>query len=143
MSTEDKFNKLSDAIAPLIEALDQPGEHCDYGWPAHDVDSAYEEARKISVKPICAISEWIWWDLECNESTLNFINQQGLLTAMVKSNYVISDEAGRFKEGHWLRSSLLQQFHRNAFFESQNTLYILINNGTRRSIPIEVATSYL
>lgn len=142
MKTNNGWKELVTKLSEITEQLNEAGGSCDYGWPIHKFDDAIALYQTISDKPYCVVQDWVWWDLDCSVAMLNEVKNQNCLPAMIKTNFVIFDQAGRFSTGDWVRTGLLKRFHHNVFFETENTVYILIGEGTRRTINAGLACSF-
>ncbi len=95
---------------------------------------AISYARNLSLnKPFCGIRNWIWIDLEMPDAVRSKIISDGLQPVMVYAHSVIFDSAGRFNPGDCARSTPLVKFSDGHLFETQNTIYLLIGQGTRKS----------
>ncbi len=64
-----------------------------------------------------------------------------LLPSLIYSTHVIDDECGRFREGEQTQTGLLVNYHHPAYFETTNTMYILIGKGTRKTVDADLAAA--
>ncbi len=97
-------------------------------------DEAIRHVKSLSLlKPFCAVRKWIWIDLEMPDAVRTKIISDGLQPVMIYAHSVVFDSAMRFNPGDWVRSTPLVKFSDGYLFETQNTIYILIGQGTRKS----------
>ncbi|MCY1378827.1 hypothetical protein D9M69_664920 [compost metagenome] len=53
--------------------------------------------------------------------------------AVILADNVVFDSRGRFAAGHWVRSTLLVEYHDGCLFETRNTRYALMGTGRRKT----------
>lgn len=102
----------------------------------HDIDDndAIEYVRERSPKkPFCLVRQWIWIDLDMPDSVRDKLISEGLQPVMIYSHQVVFDSTGRFNPGDWVRSTPLLNFTDGCFFETRNTIYVLLGHGIRKS----------
>lgn len=91
--------------------------------------------------PYCAITDWVWVDLEVDgEQRQGFIDT-GIHPSFVRTSDIILDEARRPHITNSVRSTALVDFHRNCIFATRNTSYILVGTGSWVMIKPEVLAS--
>lgn len=120
----------------ILEAINEllHGE----GVPMLGRDMADAEAISYAqslplLKPFCAVRNWIWIDLEMPDAVRTKIMSDGLQPVMIYAHSVVFDSAGRFNPGDWVRSTPLVKLSDGYLFETQNTIYVLIGQGIRKS----------
>ena len=129
-----------DAIDQFTDMLFNDGDTCDYGLPDEADDSVFEKAKSLANKPCCVVKDWVWWDLECSEHSANALEKnEQLRPSLIYGRHVLVDELGRYRPGDQMRSSMLKAFHPPAFFETANTMYILVGTGTRKTVKPNLA----
>ncbi|WP_375277324.1 DUF6957 family protein [Pseudoalteromonas marina] len=127
----------------LVSAFNHEGDIFDAGCDESDIDSYKSKCKKlIPYKPVCVVKNWMWWDLEVTEEESNVLKQNGQHASLIKADTVIDDEAMRFRPGDWVRSSPLVSFTENCIFETQNTVYLLVGKGSRKTISLDTAISF-
>jgi hypothetical protein len=95
---------------------------------------AIKYVRSLSLrKQFCLVRKWIWIDLEMPDAVRDKIISDRLQPVMIYAHNVIFDSASRFNPGDWVRSTLLAHFSDGHLFETQNTVYVLIGPGVRKS----------
>ena len=141
MTEQSEASTITQMIEPLQALINESGEPCDFGLSIDNQTDAIDQAKRISSKPYCLVSNWMWWDLECTPKVADMVREHGFEPSIIYSHHVIVDEKMRFPTGGFARSTLLQSFTRNAFFETQNTMYVLMGKGTRKTVKREHALS--
>jgi hypothetical protein len=128
---------MTDILNDFHSTLFEPGDKCDHGWHGVVDEALVKKAIELSGKPCCLVQDWVIWDLDFNDEQLEQVNSMGNLPTIVYARNVMEDHHYRFRAGDKVRSSLLKKLHENAFFETSNTMYILVGPGTRKSIKPE------
>lgn len=131
-------------VEKLGDAMYAGGAPCDYGIDERDLDHYIQIAQNIDpIKPIRALKQWCWWDLDVADSIREaLLSKKGLRPAMINSHDVIYDSSHRFSNGSWVRTSPLLTLHQNTIFESKNSLYILVGPGSRKTVGVDIALSF-
>jgi hypothetical protein len=60
---------------------------------------------------------------------------------LLYAHTVVTDSARRFSPGDWVRSTLLVDRKSNCLFETQNSVYILLGTGSRKTAEPAVVAS--
>lgn len=124
-----------DGLAQLANTFFEKGEPYDSGCNENQIDHFLAKSRLLDpTKPVCIVKDWTWCDLDTTADEFQQISAFGLQAVIIKSDFVIKDEACRFDYGNWVRTSYLKEFHFNCLFETQNTVYLLVGDGTRKAI---------
>ena len=127
----------------LATAFTNNGEAFDAGCDESDIERYKLKCRELTPhKQICVVKNWMWWDLETSDMGKQFLNKNGLLAALIKADTIIDDEAGRFNPGEWVRSSPLVAFTENCICETQNTMYLLVGKGSRKTVSLDTAMAF-
>jgi hypothetical protein len=105
-------------------------------------------------KAICAVYSWIVLDIEggdhradmtatnlgglkrCNAGTAD--SKPGLLPLVLFAHFVERDSANRFEHGVSIRTGYAIDHDGRGIFETEDTFYLLLGKGFRRSIPSDV-----
>lgn len=130
---------MTDILNDLCNMLFKDSEASNFGLLKPFDQSVIDQAKKISPKNICIVKDWCWWSLEISDEQMRSLSKIGLVNAMIFSSHVISDESGRFREGDYVRTGFLKDYYRPAFFETTNTMYILVGKGTRKAVEPNLA----
>jgi hypothetical protein len=122
-------------IYSILHGFTHDGESCDYGCHLENIEEILIIAEAIDAnKQVCIIKDWQWWDLDVIENDTAENISFELLPCVIVANYVIDDQAGRYNKGDWVRSSYLKKLHQNCLFETSNTFYLLVGEGTRKAL---------
>ena len=89
-------------------------------------------------KKIRFVSDWVWWNLNCSNSTKEMLSQKGLMPTALYSHNLIWDELGEFPPGLSVKTSLLERFEENCLFITRNTIYVLVGPGRQSDIDPKV-----
>ncbi|WP_051083878.1 DUF6957 family protein [Dasania marina] len=141
---EIEFMKILDSplfneVKRLSGVLNDVGDACDYGISIDEFEEIYETWRKKTDKNVTAVSGWCWWDLEIPEG---IDVPEGSLPAVVKAECILATIHPGFELGNWVRTTLLQKLHDNCVFETKNTCYILVGQGTRKTVDAKSAYTF-
>ena len=58
------------------------------------------------------------------------------------SHSVLYDSARRFDVGDWVRTTPLVSFSEGCFFQTRNTLYVLVGDGLRKQTELSTVMSF-
>lgn len=92
-------------------------------------------------KPYCTVRQWVLIDLEASDEMKATIAKKGFHPILLYAHEVVFDSRGRFLPGDWVRSTLLLDLQENCLFETENTVYILLGDGSRKQASPSVVTS--
>ncbi len=136
-------NEVIEKVESISAMLFEAGTPMDAGWQGPINDALHEKIKAITNKPYCIVKDWQWWDLSGSEEVKQMLLKRGQHPSLIYSHFVIEDELGRFMAGDNVRTSLLNSFQPPAFFETGNTLYVLVGPGTRKTVsPSDVASIF-
>lgn len=100
------------------------------------------EARGHSQRmPYCIVSDWVWHDLIVPSLFHERFQIDGQQPVMLYAHNVMFDSAGRFDVGDWVRTSPLVSFSEGCFFQTRNTLYVLVGDGLRKQTELSTLMS--
>lgn len=111
------------------------------GWPGSDEDAVLEAARRYPGRPYCLVRGWMIVDIVSPESLGEAICGQGFFPRIIYAERIVLDSASRFPPGYWVRSSWQVSYSEDGFFESMNTIYILLGDGQQKSAGHWIFTS--
>ncbi|MBV2132393.1 hypothetical protein KRX52_06200 [Pseudomonas sp. MAP12] len=117
-----------DDLSRMADFLYGNGVHLD-GCELEEKAAMAEVRRRYPHKPFCLVRRWMLVDLLVAEQTLTGIQASGRLPLLVFAHEVVFDSAGRFAPGDWVRSSLCITCPEDGFFETGNTVYVLLGDG--------------
>lgn len=132
----------NETLGDLIHGFTAQGDKFNAGCETDKIEHYIAVCHSINPdKYVCTVKAWQWWDLDVGEKLAKLFASAGQTPCVIKSDYVIDDQVGRFNKGDWVRSSLLLTFHENCIFETPNTFYLLVGEGTRKSINSNLASA--
>lgn len=137
-----KTTKTSE-LENLASVFYDEGTPFDAGCDEKDIERYVATCRElVSDKKLCVVKNWQWSDLELTEQYKQLFQQAGQQPALIKADTIIDDEAGRFPPNGWVRTSPLTRFTENCIFETLNTAYLLVGQGTRKTVPLATAMAF-
>lgn len=83
-------------------------------------------------KPWCLVRDWVIYGIP--EESFTAYAGRGLQPTMVYADCIVRDEQHRWDVGQWVRSSPLKSFTHGCLFETENTVYVLLGDGSRTGI---------
>lgn len=92
-------------------------------------------------KPYCSVRQWILVDLDISDDKKALVTEHGFQPILLYAHTVVTDSARRFSPGDWVRSTLLVERKSNCLFETQNSVYILLGTGSRKTAEPAVVAS--
>ena len=87
--------------------------------------------------PYRIVRNWIWADLDVDENVIKDLETRNLKPIMVYAHTVMYDSNHRFEPGNWVRTTPLVKFTPPCFFQTQNTVYILLGEGKRKTTSVQ------
>jgi hypothetical protein len=89
--------------------------------------------ERFPSKPFCLVRDWIWIDLTMPDSVRAALERSARQPVMLYAHQVVLDSRCRFSPGDWVRSTPLVAFTDDCFFETENSVYVLLGNGVRKT----------
>lgn len=77
--------------------------------------------------------------MDVTKETQQQLAARDMIPAIVYSHCVVDDQLKRYRPNNSCRSSLLTRFAEPAFFETANSVYVLIGKGTRKTVDPQLA----
>lgn len=116
------------------------------GEPMHAGDFTLQEAIEqgqafAKDKPFRIVRDWIWADVDVDNKIAKDLETRDLKPVMVYAHEVMYDSSHRFELGNWVRTTQLTKFTPPCFFETRNTVYILMGQGKRKTTSIQTIMS--
>lgn len=118
----ERYRQLVDASGELVVGCVLP------------LEDVYEKFRARSY---CLVRDWTILDVETTDREFKKLQARGLQPVVVYALQVVFDSRGRFNRGDWVRSSFLLSYEEEGFFFTENTVYVLLGNGTRQKISVQ------
>ncbi len=130
-------DEMKQELARLAGVLYEPGVLTDFGCTESQIELMKEKCVQLCPnKPICVVKDWTIWDIEPPKSAPDFV------ISLIKADYIIYDELDRFPVGGWVRTTAILSIHENSIFTTNNTHYILVGSGTRKSVEFKDMTKF-
>tara|TARA_R110001599_G_scaffold103288_1_gene262691 strand:+ start:167 stop:565 length:399 start_codon:yes stop_codon:yes gene_type:complete len=92
-------------------------------------------------KPYRVVRDWIWAEVDVDEKIVKDLETRDLKPVMVYAHEVMYDSTMRFDPGNWVRTTPLTKFTPPCFFETRNTVYILVGEGKRKTTSMNAIMS--
>jgi hypothetical protein len=103
------------------------------GHELSDEEAIAAVRKRFRYAPFCLVRQWIWIDLVMPDAVLEDLKRSGRQPVMLYAHEVVSDSQRRFQPGGWVRSTPLVSFYDGCFFQTLNTVYVLLGHGVRKS----------
>ena len=103
------------------------------GHELSDEEAIASVRHRFRYASYCLVRQWIWIDLVMPEAVLEDLKRSGRQPVMLYAHEVVSDSQRRFQPGDWVRSTPLVSFSDGCFFQTLNTVYVLLGNGVRKT----------
>lgn len=92
-------------------------------------------------KQYCSVRQWILVDLDISDDNKVLVIEKGFQPVLLYAHSVVTDSARQFSPGDWVRSTLLVELKNSYLFETNNSVYILLGAGTRKTAAPDVVLS--
>lgn len=119
-------------LSAVTDLLYSPGTTM-LGHDLREDDAAAWVRQRFPAMPYCLVRQWIWIDLDASAAVREELEKAGYLPVMLYAHEVVVDSQHRFEPGDWVRSTPLRMFSEGCFFQTRNTVYVLLGHGTRKS----------
>jgi hypothetical protein len=120
-----------DKLKLLAEMLRGPALAME-GLDASVDEAAAHLAERFPGKPYCVVQDWVLFDLEMPDLVREGMAGMGQKPMMLVFLDMVHDTLGRYPIGGWARTAPMQSFVEERFFETRNSVYVLIGPGQRR-----------
>ncbi|MBI6885768.1 DUF6957 family protein [Pseudomonas putida] len=115
----------------------------DEGEPLMGCELTEDEAVELALKyfpgkPYCLVSHWYKVDLDISDADAAAVRSQGCEPVLVYGGKVLRDSHRRFVRGNWVRSTLQVSFTHGCLFQTPNTVYVLMGEGSVKKEKPEV-----
>lgn len=124
------------SIEDVARFYKEVGEPCDLGCDEIDIQKWIGFCEeKYPYKGVCTVKKWAVVECQCGENEVEIIKEKlGLEPFVLNANYVIWDSKSRWREGNFCCSFFLVELEADCLFITENTCYILVGKGHRKSI---------
>lgn len=131
-----------DALDKVAELLYGPGE------VMPGIEMSWEQARervealdRSLWAPYCIVDSWTWNDLLLSREEQEMFRSAGYQPVMLYADNVLFHSERRFDVGDWVRTTPLVSFSEGCFFQTRNTLYVLVGDGQRKRADLSTIMS--
>lgn len=93
-------------------------------------------------KAFCLVRDWTLFRADLTEPELAKVAVAGHIPLFLFAHNVVFDSAGRFQPGHWVRSSICVTLADEHFFETRNTVYLLVGEGAEQRASLNTIFSF-
>ena len=112
------------------------------------IQMSWEQARerveardRASWMDFCVVENWNWIDLTLSAESQEKFRSAGLQPVVLYAHNVLFDSRRRFDVGDWVRTTPLVSFSEGCFFQTRNTLYVLVGDGLRKQTDLSTVMS--
>lgn len=124
------------------ELLDGPGEPRQ-GFMDSDENLMELVQALYPGKPYCLVDDWTIFRADVTEDELQKIHAAGQLPLVLFARNVRFDSQRRFDVGDWMRSTFAISFEEELFFETRNSVYVLMGPGHEKSASLNTIFSFV
>jgi hypothetical protein len=98
--------------------------------------------KRFPTKPYCLIEDWTIFRADLTPEEITKVHAANHLPLFVFAHKVVEDSRGRFQPGDWVRSSMCTTFEGGVFFETRNTVYVLLGPGHEQTASLKTIFSF-
>jgi hypothetical protein len=131
---------MTDVLQAVTELLYGPGEPL-YGFDGDEAQAEAEAILNFTGKPYCLIRDWIIVEVEVDDNYRDELAAAGFEPNVVYASNVRIHSAGKRRQGDWVRSTFQRSFTLGYFFETKNTVYLLMGVGFRKKASAQTVLS--
>lgn len=136
------MDRAPDDLEKISNLLHTPGSPSEFGCSEGDLESIKRKVCEIDgAKNVRAVKNWMIWDLDVNENDAKGLTKLGFRPQIMYSSNIIFDLHEPYLVGTCVRTTPLVKFTENCLFETKNTIYILVDSGTRKTVDPKLAMS--
>ena len=111
------------------------------GLSLSPTEASMEVQRRFPNKKYCLVRQWMLVDLTVTDSAQWAAQHVGKSPRILFAHEVVFDSAGRFAPGYWVRSTLQVSYAEDGFFETGNSVYVLLGDGCRKTETLDLVFS--
>lgn len=105
------------------------------GTPMKGCEMSEEEAIALATthfphKPYRLVANWRWINLDISERDAKAVRDEGCEPCVIYASKILDDSQNQFSRGNWVRSTLHVSFTHGCLFETPNTIYVLMGEGS-------------
>ena len=121
---------MTDSIAELARLLHGSGEFLN-GYTGEIEDAISHAVETAPDKPFCLVRNWRIIEVLVNDEYAEALAKDGLSPHVVYADTVVMHSTGKRASGEWVRSTFQRSFSKGFLFKTQNTIYVLLGEGTK------------
>lgn len=121
---------MTDSLADVVELLYGDAEAMP-GFEGGEAQAEVEAILYFSGRPYCLVRDWTIIEVEVSNDYRESLVADGLAPNVLYASDVVLHSSGKRQPGHWVRSTL-QRSLMGYFFETKNTVYMLMGPGRRK-----------
>lgn len=109
-------------------------------WPGctlEDTEAVGRVRLLFPGKKYCLVQNWVLLDLTGPNVALERIRDEGLEPVILYAHRVIFDSKRRVDFGGWIRSMFQLSLSSEGYFETKNTVYIMVGQGFRKPVDLQ------
>jgi hypothetical protein len=111
------------------------------------VDFSSEQAiaavrQRLPHKAYCVVEDWTIFRAELSAEELTKVRGASHLPLFAFAHKVVGGSMGRFQSGDWARSSMCMSEEVNGFFQTKNTIYVLVGVRHQQSASLKTTFSF-
>lgn len=104
-------------------------------------EASHEAQRRYPHKQYCLVRQWMLVDLLVADLAQWAAEHPGKVPRLVFAHQIVFDSAGRFPPGYWVRSTFQVSYAAEGFFETSNSVYVLLGEGSSKTEALDVVFS--
>ena len=104
-------------------------------------EASLEVQRRYPHKQYCLVRQWMLVDLLVADPAQWSADHPGKVPRLVFAPEIGFDSAGRFPPGYWVRSTFQVSYAAEGFFETSNSVYVLLDEGCSKTEALDVVFS--
>lgn len=89
------------------------------------------------------VRDWIWLDVDVTPAEQEKLSKTRRQPVVLYANSVVHDSRCRLDVGDFVRSTFLSVFYDEGFFQTWNTLYVLLGPGQRKRVALDTVMSII
>ena len=126
-----------DELSPVTDLLYGPGTAIP-GLSLTDEEAMAMVRQRFPYTEYCLVRDWQWLELEVTSAERDQLSKTGRQPVLVYAHTVVYDSARRWDVGDFVRTSPLHVLHGEGLFQTWSTLYVLLGEGQRKRVALEM-----
>lgn len=126
-----------DELTAVTDLLYGPGTAIP-GLSLTDEEAMAMVRQRFPYTEYCLVRDWQWLELEVTPAERDQLSKTGRQPVLVYAHTVVYDSARRWDVGDFVRTSPLHVLHGEGLFQTWSTLYVLLGEGQRKRVALEM-----